>query len=45
MSEASEASDITVEDGDDGLSAGSVQAALQALATRIQALEDEAAQA
>ena len=38
---ASEASDITVEAGDDGLSSGSVQEALQALATRIQALEDE----
>lgn len=42
---ASEASAITVEAGDDGLASGSVQEALQSLASRIQALEDEAAQA
>lgn len=29
-----------VEDGDDGLEAGTIQEALQALATRVQALED-----
>lgn len=34
------ASGVTVAAGDDGLSAGTVQAALQALATRVQALED-----
>lgn len=36
------ASDVTVAAGDDGLAAGSVQAALQALATRVKALEDAA---
>jgi len=34
------AADVTVAAGDDGLAAGDVQAALQALATRVQALED-----
>lgn len=36
------ASDVTVAAGTDGLSAGTAQAALQALATRVQALEDAA---
>jgi hypothetical protein len=31
-----------VEDGEDGLSAGTIQEALQDLATRVQALEDAA---
>lgn len=34
-----DASDVEVSAGDDGLAAGSVQEALQALATRIAALE------
>ena len=34
------AANVTVAAGTDGLSAGTVQAALQALATRVQALED-----
>lgn len=36
------AANVTVAAGTDGLSAGSAQAALQSLATRVQALEDAA---
>ncbi len=39
---APDAADVDVAAGTDGLAAGDVQAALQALATRIQALEDAA---
>lgn len=35
-----DAGSVTVAAGTDGLSAGDVQAALQSLATRVQALED-----
>jgi hypothetical protein len=35
-----DAADVSVAAGTDGLSAGTVQSALQALATRVQALED-----
>ncbi len=37
---AATAADVTVAAGTDGLAAGSVQAALQALASRIEALEN-----
>lgn len=40
IADVSAASGVTVAAGANGLAAGSVQAALQALATRVKALED-----
>lgn len=42
IADVSAASGVTVSAGTNGLAAGSVQAALQALATRVKALEDAA---
>lgn len=42
IAKASDADGQTVAEGDDGLEAGSVQEALQSLASRVQALEDAA---